>query len=80
MVATSGGELPCKKVINAVAPIYSKRGNENPLMLKKTISDSLGLTAFMKMETIAMLIFCTGLYKWPNSNVSRLLLILRTMT
>ena len=74
VVATSGGALPCKKVIHAVAPIYSKRGYENPLMLKKTIGNSLRLTALMKMETIAMLILCTGLYKWPSSIVSRLLL------
>ena len=57
-----------------MAPIYSKRGYENPLMLKKTIGNSLRLTALMKMETISMPILCTGLYKWPSSIVSRLLL------
>jgi O-acetyl-ADP-ribose deacetylase len=73
VVATSGGNLPCKKVIHAVGPIYTKRGFECPLLLKRTIGNSLRLANLMKMESIAIPALCTGLYKFPASVVTRLL-------
>ena len=73
VVATSGGNLPCKKVIHAVGPIYTKKGYECPLLLKRTIGNSLRLASLMKMESIAIPTLCTGLYRFPASIVSRLL-------
>jgi len=73
VVATSGGKLPCKKVIHAVGPIYTKKGYECPLLLKRTIGNSLRLANLMKMESIAIPAICTGLYKFPTAIVSRLL-------
>ncbi len=73
MVATFGGSLQCKKVIHAVGPIYSKKGFECPLLLKRTIANSLRLANLMKMKSIAFPALCTGLYRFPTSIVSRLL-------
>ena len=73
VVATSGGDMPCKKVIHAVGPIYSRKGFECPLLLKRTIGNSLRLANLMKMESIAIPALCTGLYRFPATIVSRLL-------
>jgi O-acetyl-ADP-ribose deacetylase (regulator of RNase III) len=73
VVATSGGDMICKKVIHAVGPIYSKKGFECPLLLKRTIGNSLRLANLMKMESIAFPALCTGLYRFPTSIVTRLL-------
>lgn len=62
VVSTSGGDLPCKKVYHAVGPIYTKKGFECPLQLKRTIENSLKVATLMKMNSIAMPALCTGLY------------------
>jgi O-acetyl-ADP-ribose deacetylase (regulator of RNase III) len=73
VIATSGGSLPCKKVIHAVGPIYSKKGFECPLLFKRTIANSLSLANLMKMKSIAFPALCTGLYGFSTSLVSKLL-------
>lgn len=73
IILTTGGNMPCKKVIHAIGPLYRDVGFEKPLLLKKTIGNSLKLASALKFESIAFPALCTGLYKYPDAIVSRLL-------
>ena len=73
VVATSGGDMSCKKVIHAVGPIYSKKGFESQLLLTRTIGNSMRLANLMGMESLSISALCTGLNKFPAKIVSRLL-------
>jgi len=65
--------MPCKKVIHVIGPYYRDVGFEKPLLLKKTIANSLKVASALKFESIAFPALCTGLYKYPDAIVSRLL-------
>lgn len=73
MVATSGGSLPCKKVIHAVGPIYSQKGYECPYQYKLSLNNSFKLCKIMKLKTVALPALCTGLYKFPTSLAAQIL-------
>jgi O-acetyl-ADP-ribose deacetylase (regulator of RNase III) len=74
VVATNGGSLPCKKVIHAVGPLYTKKGFECPLLFKRVVGNSFRVVSIMKMNTIAMPALCSNLYQFPTSIVARLIL------
>jgi len=54
VVVTDPGLLPCKKIIHAVGPRWGKGGFEKPLLLKKTVFNSLELAGALGFKSIGM--------------------------
>lgn len=67
---TGAYELPCKKVIHAVGPIYSSRAESEPL-LRGCYSTSLQLAADNDCKSIAFSAISTGIYGYPSDDAAR---------
>lgn len=67
---TGAYELPCKKVIHAVGPIYSSRAESEPL-LRGCYSMSLQLAADNDCKSIAFSAISTGIYGYPSDSAAR---------
>lgn len=63
---TDAYNLPCKKVIHAVGPIFSSRHRSEPL-LRGCYSKSLSLAVENNLKTIAFPAISTGVYGYPSS-------------
>ena len=61
---TSAYNLPCKKVIHAVGPIYESQGKSEPL-LRGCYRTSLKLAADNDCKSIAFSALSTGIYGYP---------------
>lgn len=73
-MATTAGDLPCKKVFHAIGPVYTKNGYECPVIFRQTVANCLKLATIMKYESIAFPALCSGLYGFPVTISGRLLL------
>lgn len=68
---TNAYELPCKKVIHAVGPIYSSRYKEKSEKdLAGCYTTSLGLAVENKCKSIAFSALSTGVYGYPSNDAA----------
>lgn len=67
---TDAYELPCKKVIHAVGPIYASRSESEPL-LRGCYQTSLQLAADADCKSIAFSAISTGIYGYPSDSAAR---------
>jgi O-acetyl-ADP-ribose deacetylase len=65
-VITTAGELPCKRVIHTVGPIWSGGRAGEPETLASAYRNSLKLAAESSIETIAFPAISTGVYGYPR--------------
>ncbi len=67
---TNGYELPCKKVIHAVGPIYWKEGSRAAELLSGCYRTSLELAVENGCKSIAFSALSTGIYGYPSGKAS----------
>ena len=69
---TNAYELPCKKVIHAVGPIYhsTKRKGMHTQLLKSCYTRSLDLAAEHGCKSIAFSALSTGVYGYPSEEAA----------
>lgn len=71
---TSAYELPCKKVIHTVGPIYHfelRKGDDRPeMLLRSCYRRSLELAVENNMKSIAFAAISTGVYGYPSSEAA----------
>lgn len=69
---TNAYELPCKKVIHAVGPIYgrSKRENSHEQLLRSCYRKSLELAEENGLQSIAFSALSTGVYGYPSDEAA----------
>ncbi|XP_048244604.1 protein mono-ADP-ribosyltransferase PARP14-like isoform X2 [Haliotis rufescens] len=65
VAVTSSGNLPCKKVIHAVGPIWSGGKNDEEGLLQEAIFNSLEMADSCKLPSIAIPALSTGIYRYP---------------
>lgn len=63
-VATTAGRLPARWVIHAVGPVYSRREDRRPTLLRAYTS-SLRLADDLGARSIAFPLLSSGAYSWP---------------
>ncbi|KAK5097135.1 hypothetical protein LTS08_007156 [Lithohypha guttulata] len=66
---TDAYDLPCKKVIHAVGPVYDTRAESEPL-LKGCYRTSLQLAAKNDCKSIAFSAISTGIYGYPSDDAA----------
>ncbi|RAK98216.1 macro domain-containing protein [Aspergillus ibericus CBS 121593] len=75
---TSAHDLPCKKIIHAVGPIYGlelRRGRKRPeSLLRSCYRRSLELAVENNMKSIAFSAISTGVYGYPSEAAARAVL------
>ncbi|KAH9880523.1 hypothetical protein IAQ61_000816 [Plenodomus lingam] len=71
---TDGYELPSKKVIHAVGPIYWKEGSRAAKLLAGCYRTSLELAAANGCRSIAFSALSTGVYGYPSGEASEVAL------
>ncbi|RMZ70052.1 lrp16 family [Pyrenophora seminiperda CCB06] len=67
---TDGYELPSKKVIHAVGPIYWKEKSRAPELLSGCYRTSLNLAVENGCKSIAFPALSTGVYRYPSGEAS----------
>jgi O-acetyl-ADP-ribose deacetylase (regulator of RNase III) len=69
-VATTAGELPAKKVIHTVGPVWHGGESEEDEYLKAAYRNSLDTAAFEAMQTVAFPAISTGVYGYPKDRAA----------
>lgn len=64
-VATDAYDLPCRKVIHAVGPVYGDHEGEEAALLAAVHRNSLSLAAELDLATIAFPAISCGIYGYP---------------
>jgi len=64
-VATDAFDLPCRKVIHAVGPVYGRHGGEEAALLAGAHRNSLSLAAELGAATVAFPAISCGIYGYP---------------
>lgn len=68
---TGGYNLPCKKVIHAVGPVYSRRHvNDSAADLASCYTTSLKLAVENDCKSIAFSALSTGIYGYPSNDAA----------
>jgi len=65
-VITTAGNLPSKKVIHTVGPVWNGGEKGEPALLKNCYVNSLKLAEENELKTIAFPNISTGIYKYPK--------------
>lgn len=69
---TDAYNLPCKKVIHAVGPVYkSSRPNQSASLLESCYTTSLRLAAQNDCKSIAFSALSTGIYGYPSQDAAQ---------
>ncbi len=71
-VMTTAGNLPAKKVIHAVGPVWHGGNHGEPELLAQAYTNSLQLSATNGLNTIAFPSISTGAYGYPIAEASRI--------
>lgn len=66
---TNACELPCKRVIHTVGPVYSSRGESEPV-LKQSVESSLSKAEEEELSTVCLPAISTGVYGYPHSEAA----------
>jgi len=64
-VATTGGNLPAKRVIHTVGPIYAQAGGDAPRLLASAYRRSLEVAVQEGLKSVAFPSISTGIYGYP---------------
>lgn len=70
-VITTAGELPAKKVIHTVGPVWKGGDQGEPGLLRRCYLTSLQLAVDNELQTIAFPNISTGIYGYPKIAASR---------
>jgi O-acetyl-ADP-ribose deacetylase (regulator of RNase III) len=73
-VITTGGNLPAKRVIHTVGPIWRGGGHGEPETLANAYRNSLRLASEHKLATVAFPSISTGVYGYPIDQAARVAL------
>ncbi|CAB1426985.1 unnamed protein product [Pleuronectes platessa] len=65
VVVTTGGNLPCKKLLHAVGPVFGKVGGRERSLLEKTVQSALNMAESMELRSVAMPCISSGLFGVP---------------
>ena len=69
---TTAGELPAKKVIHTVGPVWNQgRGGDQEKLLANCYTNSLRLAAEQDFTSIAFPNISTGVYRFPKEKAAR---------
>lgn len=69
-VITTGGNLPAKKVIHTVGPVYNGGKKNESALLANCYKNSLQLAADNQLKTIAFPNISTGIYGYPKKEAA----------
>ncbi|HEX8288103.1 MAG TPA: O-acetyl-ADP-ribose deacetylase [Pyrinomonadaceae bacterium] len=70
-VLTGGGNLPARRVIHTVGPIYGMNGNKDAELLVACYVNSLILAVENNLRTIAFPSISTGAYGYPKHDAAK---------
>ncbi|XP_062239459.1 protein mono-ADP-ribosyltransferase PARP14-like isoform X1 [Platichthys flesus] len=65
VVVTTGGNLPCKKLLHAVGPVFGKVGGRERSLLEKTVQSALNMAERMELRSVAMPCISSGVFGVP---------------
>lgn len=71
-VITNAGNLPCKKVIHTVGPIWRGGSQNEDILLASCYQNSLTLALEHRLSSIAFPNISTGIYHFPKKEAARL--------
>lgn len=71
-VITNAGNLPCKKVIHTVGPIWRGGSQNEATLLSNCYSNSLALAAENNLSSIAFPNISTGIYHFPKKDAAQI--------
>ena len=71
-VITNAGNLPCKKIVHTVGPVYHSGEENEPELLAACYTNSLKLAHTHKLRTIAFPNISTGVYRFPKKQAARI--------
>jgi O-acetyl-ADP-ribose deacetylase (regulator of RNase III) len=69
-VITTGGDLPARRVIHTVGPIYGHHDGEEARLLAACYRNSIALAAAHKLATLAFPAISTGVYGYPKDEAA----------
>lgn len=70
-VITNAGNLPCKKVIHTVGPVYQNGKHNEDALLAGCYTSSLALAVANGLRTIAFPNISTGVYHFPKQRAAQ---------
>lgn len=70
-VITSAGNLPARKVIHTVGPVYGMNGGRDGELLADCYTNSLKVAAASDLRTIAFPSISTGAFHYPKHEAAR---------
>lgn len=73
-VATTAGNLPAKRVIHTVGPVYSAGGDKAPQLLASAYRRSLEVAVEDGLQSVAFPSISTGAYRYPIGEAARVAL------
>ncbi|MCG8308590.1 MAG: O-acetyl-ADP-ribose deacetylase [Cytophagales bacterium] len=71
-VITTGGNLPAKKVIHTVGPIWNGGNNQENTLLENAYKNSLALAVENGLKSIAFPNISTGVYGFPKELAAKI--------
>ena len=71
-VITTGGNLPCRKVIHTVGPVWNGGTNNEAELLRSCYTSSLHIALANNLATIAFPNISTGIYHYPKDQAARI--------
>jgi O-acetyl-ADP-ribose deacetylase (regulator of RNase III) len=69
-VLTTGGNLPARRVIHTVGPIYGQHEGRDADLLANCYTNSLKLASSNSLQTVAFPSISTGAYGYPKSEAA----------
>ncbi len=73
-IATTAGDLPAKRVIHTVGPVWNGGDQDEPNLLANAYRNSLMQARHEALRTVAFPSISTGIYNYPISQASRIAL------
>jgi len=71
-VITNAGNLPCKKVIHTVGPVWNGDKKEKEMLLESCYVNSLHLARENGLKTVAFPNISTGIYHFPKQKAAEI--------
>lgn len=74
VAVTGAGNLPCKKIIHAVGPVWQGGDVEEDLHLKEAVLNSLTTANELGMASIALPAISSGIFGFPKERCARIMI------